>query len=471
MKDYNFSLLSISPIDGRYKNQTEALSQYFSEFALIKCRVEIEIQYLIALSKIGIIRKLKKTEIDFLDKLILNFSLTEAEKIKEIESKTHHDVKAVEYYLNEKIIYSSLKDLTNFIHFGLTSEDINNIAYRISLKSSLKQTVLPEIKVLNSYILGLSKSYKSLPMLARTHGQPALPTTLGKEFLVFYERLSKEIKFLENTKFYAKLNGAVGNYNALYFAFPKTNWKKFSKNFISGFGLETNLITTQIAPYEDIIYFYQTLQRINGILLDFNQDMWRYISDGYFVQENVTGEIGSSTMPQKINPINFENSEGNIIIANSLIEGFTAKLPLSRLQRDLSGSTISRNFGVVLAHCLLSYQNCFEGLKRINPNKEKITEDLNADWSILSEAIQIYLKKIGAKDGYEIVKNFTRGQKLSYQDFHNMIDNLPLNNNQKSDLKKLTPQNYIGLTPELTKETVEKLENKSKIYVQKLELS
>ena len=440
MRNKNNPLYSVSPIDGRYFAQTQALSEYFSEFALIKFRIDIEIKYLIAISNIGIIRKLNSKEINLLFGLINKFNENEAEKVKSIEAKTHHDVKAIEYFLKEKIEKTSLNDISIYIHFSLTSEDINNIAIRLMLKNANEKVILPEIKKLNQSIYEKYKKYKNITMLARTHGQPAVPTTLGKEFMVFYERLKIEIEILGQIKFRAKLNGAAGNYNALYFAYPKINWKKFSKEFISGFGLKTNLATTQIAPYEDIIYFFQTIQRINGILLDFNQDMWRYISDGYFIQKNIKGEVGSSTMPQKINPINFENSEGNIIIANSLVEGFTNKLPVSRLQRDLSGSTISRNFGVAIAHCLLSYQNTLKGLERINVNKEKIIEDLNSDWSILSEAIQVYLKKEGVKNGYELIKNQTRGKKLSKNDYKKLINALPLAKNQKQKLL----QNFPG---------------------------
>lgn len=437
-------LLNISPIDGRYKNITHPLSKYFSEYAFFKYRIQIEITYLKALSDVKILRKINKSEVKIFQDIISDFNAGEADKIKKIEIKTKHDVKAVEYYLKNKLSNTSLSDVLEFIHFGLTSEDVNNLAIRLMLKDALNFVLLKNLQVLNKEILNQSKKYKSLPMLGRTHGQAAVPTTLGKEFLVFYKRLNKEIRILQTAKLAGKLNGAVGNYNGLNFAYPKINWPKFSKDLVSSFGLDVNQTTNQIAPFEDIIFVFQTLQRINGILLDFNQDMWRYISDNWLIQENKKGEVGSSTMPQKINPIMFENSEGNLIIANSLIEGFTNKLPISRLQRDLSNSTISRNFGLCLAYCLLAYENCLIGLLRVRANEEKIKEDLNSDWSILSEAIQIYLKKIGVKNGYEIVKELTRGEKMNKQDFLNMIDKLPINNKQKQELKKLTPQNYIG---------------------------
>lgn len=446
MKQSKFNTLtSISPVDGRYRNQTEELSNYSSEFGIIKYRLSIEIKYLIALSKIGVVRKLNDIEQEILNKVTENFDLDEAEKIKVIEDEIKHDVKAIEYYLKQKLSNTSLSDVSEFIHLGLTTWDINNLSERLMLRDGLDNVLLKSLQTLNNEILNHSKKYKNLSMLARTHGQSAIPTTLGKEFLVFNERLNKEIKILESAKLYGKLNGAVGNYNALFFVYPKIDWEKFSKNFVSSFNLVPNLVTTQINPYEDIIFVFQTLQRVNGILLDFNQDMWRYISDDWLIQENKKGEVGSSTMPQKINPILFENSEGNLILANSLIEGFVNKLPISRLQRDLSGSTIVRNFGLSLAYCLLAYKNCFFGLVRVKANKKKIKQDLNEDWSILSEAVQIYLKKEGIKKGYEILKNLTRGEKMSGQDFINMIDKLPINNKQKSELRKLSPENYIGI--------------------------
>lgn len=445
MKNSINQLTAISPVDGRYRNQTEELSKFSSEFAVIKYRTQIEIRYLIALSDIGVIRKITKSEEKILGKIIENFNLDEAEKIKEIEKTIHHDVKAIEYYLKQELSNTSLGDVLEFIHFGLTSEDIDNLANRLMLRDGLEEIVIPNLEKLNAEILNKSKTYKNLPMIARTHGQSAIPTTFGKELLVFHERLDKEIKMLKTYELNGKLNGAVGNYNALYFTYPKINWQKFSKNFVEDLNLKPILITTQINPYDDTIFVFQTMERINGILIGFNQDIWRYISDHWLIQENKKGEVGSSTMPQKINPILFENSEGNLIIANSLIHGFTGKLLISRLQRDLSSSTIMRNFGLCLAHCLLAYKSCSSGLNRVKANKEKIKEDLNSDWSILSEAVQIYLKKNGVKKGYEILKEQTRGQKMNEQDFKEMIDKLPLNGKQKSELKELTPENYIGI--------------------------
>jgi len=437
------SLTAISPIDGRYRYATENLSEYFSEYAFFRYRIEVEIRYLIALSKIKVIRNLSTNEIKTLNSVIDNFGVDEAKEIKEIEKITRHDKKAIEYYLKNSLTKTTLKDNLEFLHFALTSEDVTNIALRNSINNALTEIIIPSIESLNKNIISNSRHYKNLPMLARTHGQPAIPTTLGKEFSVFYERLLIEINILKQIKFRAKLNGAAGNYSAHYFTYPNINWKKFSKDFLKEFGLEQHPVTTQIAPYEDIIFLFQSIQRINNILLDFNQDMWRYISDGWFIQENVKEKVGSSTMPQKINPINFEQSEGNIIIANSLINGFANKLSISRLQRDLSDSTISRNFGVAFAHSLLAYQLSQKGLSKITPNKEKISEELNKDWSILSEAVQIYLKKEGIKNGYEIIKDLTRGEKFSKEAFQEMINKLPLNQTQKSELEKIKPETYI----------------------------
>lgn len=439
------TLFSISPIDGRYRYLTEELAEYFSEYAFFKFRIEVEIRYIIALSKAGIIRKISSNEIKILNDFFNKFDIDEAEKIKEIEKITKHDKKAIEYYLKDLFSKTSLNDIIEFLHFALTSEDITNIALRKLLNESIRKIIIPTIKLLNLAIQSESKQYKNLPMLARTHGQSAIPTTVGKEFLNFYERIKIETDILEKMTLRGKLNGAIGNYNAHYFAYPKINWQKFSKDFLKELELEMHPATTQIAPYEDIIFTFQTIQRINNILLDFNQDMWRYISDGWFIQENKKGKISSSTMPQKINPINFEQSEGNIIVANALIDGFTNKLSISRLQRDLSDSTISRNFGVTLAHCLLAYKLANKGLSRIEPNKEKINEELNKNWSILSEAVQIYLRKNNIKNGYETIKDLTRGEKMTQEDFTKMIESLPITKNQKSELKKLTPVNYIGL--------------------------
>ncbi len=439
-------LTAISPIDGRYRSQVEELSNYFSEYAYIKYRLDIEIKYLIELSDFKIIRKLDSTESKFLDQITKSFDLRECQKVKKIETKTKHDLKAIEYYIKEKLSGSSLSDVAEYVHFGLTSEDINNIAIRLMLRDSRDNTLLFSLDSLNNELKRKSKKYKNIVMLARTHGQPAVPTTLGKEISVFSYRLEKEINKLNKFKFTGKLNGAVGNYNALHFAYPKKDWIKFSDRFINKFQLEPSLVTTQINNPEDLIEFFQIIQRINGIALDLDQDMWRYISDGWFIQENVKGAVGSSTMPQKINPILFENSEGNLTIANSLISAFNQKLPLSRLQRDLSGSTISRSFGAQIAHSLVAWNNCTDGLVKVEPNKELIKAVLFSDWAILSEAIQVYMKLNGMPEAYDYVKKLTRGNKLTQEQWKKMIETFRINGDLKLVLLEITPETYRGLT-------------------------
>ncbi|HBB76392.1 MAG: adenylosuccinate lyase [Candidatus Levybacteria bacterium RIFOXYA1_FULL_41_10] len=437
-------LLAISPIDGRYKEKTTELSEFVSEYALIKARLGVEIKYLFALSKLGIV-DLSSSEKSKLLKVLEEFDLKEAEKIKKIEDQTHHDVKAVEIYLRSVLSSKS----SEMIHFGLTSEDINNLSYRIMLRSASDETIVPPLEDLTNKLLELAKSYKGVPMLARTHGQPAVPTTLGKEMAVFASRLRRERNKLKDFEFSGKLNGAVGNYNALYFAYPKINWIKFSQKLVESLDFRFNPLTTQVNPPEDIIEYFQTIQRINGILLDLNQDFWRYISDGWFVLESRTGQVGSSTMPQKINPIDFENSEGNLEIANGLIEVLERKLPLSRLQRDLSGSTIIRNLGVILAHSLISYNGTHDGLSKITPNLLKIKDDLNSDWSILTEALQTVLRKEGKKDAYLSIMKSVKGKKLSREDWLGLINELSVKESVKDELRKVTPETYLGLTKEL----------------------
>lgn len=442
-------LLSISPLTGRYRNKIQELEELTSEYTLIKTRIEVELKYLIALSKAGIVRKISKEEVTELNSIHEKFSLEEAEKIKEIEEQTRHDVKAVEIYLGRTFERSTLKDLTESIHFGLTSEDINNLSFRLMLKNAGKEVILTYLDKLNAELGNFSKKYKNLPLLARTHGQPAVPTTLGKEFAVFSSRLNSQFKVLDKIRLTGKLNGAVGNYNALEFAYPKIDWIKFSKDFIKSFNLEPNLITTQIDPYEDVIEYFQTIQRINGVLLDLNQDIWRYISDGWLVHSTEKGQVGSSTMPQKINPIDFENSEGNLELANGLIEVFTRKLAVSRLQRDLSNSTIIRNMGTVLGYSLLAYKNTLTGLSKISPNSELITHDLNSDWSVLSEAIQIILRTEKIKSSYLKTVEMTKGKHFGDKEWKGLVQSLSISKSNKEKLLKLTPQKYIGLASKL----------------------
>lgn len=441
------TLTSISPIDGRYSDVTSPLRNFFSEHAYLKTGLKIETEYFIFLSKIKIFRSLTTREIKFLKNIYLNFSPQEAVRLKTAGARDGlriHDLKSIEYYFKSALVKTSLSSLSQWIHFGLTSNDIVDNAYRTLILEALKKIIVPEVDDLQSSIDGLSKSYLKLPMLGRTHGQPAIPTTFGKEMAVFSTRIKKELKNLKNTQLYGKFGGAIGNWNALRLAFPAKDWPTLSGKFLKSLDLEHSKVTTQIAPTEDLIELFQNIYRINSILIDFNQDVWRYISDEWLIQKGKTGFVGSSTMPQKINPIEFENSEGNLIMANGLFEIFCRKLPISRLQRDLSDSTVLRNIGVAFAHCFVAYKSCQKGLESISPNKEKILEDLNADWSILGEALQTILRKEGKANAYESVASQIRGKKLNEDDWVKLIDSLNISKQNKTELRNLTPEKYTG---------------------------
>lgn len=453
-------LYSISPLDGRYRAKIEELTPYVSEYALIKNRVEVEISYLRFLAKYKVIRAFSSDEQKLLDSLIANFTLKNAHEVKEIELETRHDVKAVERFLREKLSKTSLKNIIEMIHFGLTSEDINNISYRLMLKRGTQEVLIPALEKNLIWLLSYSEKFADFPMLSRTHGQAAVPTTLGKELVVFASRLHKEIKILKEQNLTGKLNGAVGNYNALQFASADIDWTLFSEEFINSLGFDFNLITTQINTYEDVTSYLQTIFRINCILADFDQDMWRYISDDYFMQEFKSGEVGSSTMPQKVNPIDFENSEGNIGLSNALIELMIRKLPISRLQRDLTDSTVIRNVGTVLGYSLIAYKSLDTGLGRVKVHEEKILEELEKDWSILTEGIQTYLRKIGVKDPYVLIAKLSKGKKISQKDWEHFIKNLPVTAEQKKHLETLSPKNYIGLAEKITLQTVKEISSK-----------
>ena len=445
-------ITAINPLDGRYRSKTEELAPFLSEYALIKYRIEVEIKYLIALSKDKIIREFSKKEEEILTSFYTEFSVDGAQKVKNIEEETRHDVKAVEKYLRLKFEKTSLKDVAEMIHFGLTSEDINNIVYRLMLRDALEKVVLPKLSEINTELKTRVKKYKTTVILGRTHGQAAIPTTFGKEMAVFCARLGREISSLEKPELTGKLNGAIGNFSSFYFADPEVDWIKFSNSFIYSLGLLPNLITTQINPFEDVIALLQTLQRANGILLDFDQDMWRYISDHWLKLAVKEKEVGSSTMPQKVNPIDFENSEGNLTLANGLIQTMNDKLYISRLQRDLTNSTIIRNLGTVLGYCLLAYKSALTGLSRTDVNTEKINEDLEKDWSILSEGLQTFLRMKNFTEAYDFVKKNVRGKQLTKNDWEDLINSLPLEQKEKEKLLKLTPTTYIGLAEKLVDE-------------------
>jgi len=449
-------LNSISPIDGRYFEKTRVLAPYFSEKALMKYRIMVEGEYLIALSlgKIAHLRKFNTKEIKKIRSLY-NLSPKDFERIKNIEKTTNHDVKAVEYFIKEKLSKTSFKNSIEWVHFGLTSEDTNNLAYGLILSEVTAKVLIPKLKEINHELELLAKRYKNLPMLARTHGQPASPTTFGKEINVFAHRLGRGLDHLLGQKILVKLNGASGNYNAHAVAFPKFDWLRFSKNFITGlnkkltFKLELNLFTTQIEPHDSYIELFDRFKRFNNMLIDLNQDIWRYISDDWVEQKSKVGETGSSTMPHKINPIDFENSEGNLGLANALFEFFARKLPVSRLQRDLSDSTVERNFGSAFAYSYLAYTSLLKGLSKISVNKTKIKEGLKKHPEVITEAIQTILRREGVKMPYEKLKELTRGKQVTLDDIHNFINSLDIGEKIKKELLKITPENYTGLASKL----------------------
>lgn len=455
------SLNSISPIDGRYSKTTEPLAKYFSEQALMKYRLIVEGEYLIALADLKIVRKLSDKEKKLIRSLY-NLRAKDAKIISDIETKgykqikaTDHDVKAVEYFIKDKLANSSLKNVLEYVHFALTSYDTNTIARGLMLSDGLSQIIIPAITSILRSIEVLAKKFQKLPILARTHGQPASPTTFGKEFKVFAARLEKQIAVLKNLRVSVKFSGASGNYNAHVAAYPKVDWLKFSQKFVENFNkdrkvkLELNRIATQIDPHDREAEIFDCLRRINTILIDFNQDMWRYISDDWIVQKPIEGAVGSSTMPHKVNPIKFENSEGNLGMANAMFEFFSRKLPVSRLQRDLSDSTVERNFGTAFAHCLLAYGNLLKGLSRISVNKQKVAADLNSHPEILAEAIQTILRREGVAMPYEQLKELTRGKQITLADLHQFIDSLKVSDKVKTELKRLNPENYTGLASKL----------------------
>jgi adenylosuccinate lyase len=423
---------AVSPIDGRYQNKTKELSKYFSENALMKKRLLVEILFLKAMGK-GDFAKAHD-----------GFDITEAEKVKGIETRTNHDLKAIEYYLRDLVP----EEVKEHVHLGLTSEDINNISYSLLLKGFLDEIYYRKLQDMLDVLSDLSRLHKDVPMLARTHGQPASPTTVGKEFHVFYSRLNRQIAILKKIKLAGKLNGATGNYNALHLVFPEKDWVAFSKEFISGLGLEPNIITTQVEPKDTLVELFQCIKRIDNILLDLDRDMWMYISFGLFRLKRIDAEVGSSTMPHKINPIDFENSEGNIKIANALFTAFE-DLQVSRMQRDLSDSTVMRNIGVACGHSLLAMSSTEKGLRKIEPDADALDKDLESHPEVLTEAIQVFLKSRGIKDGYELLKDFSRGETFTMDRLHKFIETLHLDEDDKKLLKDLKPRDYVGLSSDL----------------------
>ncbi|MEZ5082667.1 MAG: adenylosuccinate lyase [Bacteroidales bacterium] len=438
---------AISPIDGRYRKKVEGLSYYFSEAALINYRVYVEIEYFIALVNLGLpqLKNFDHSKIEELHKICRDFTFKQAEEVKKIEATTNHDVKAVEYYLKKEFDKLGLNEYREFIHFGLTSQDITNTAQPYAIKLACNDSLFPQLnKVLNK-LSALSKDWKNIPMLSHTHGQAATPTLLGKEINVFAERLRQQIKLLKAIPFTAKFGGANGNLNAHYVAYPDINWQEFANEFVKKFGLSRQKVTTQIENYDFLATLFDNLKRINTILIDLNRDIWTYISMDYFKQKIVAGEVGSSTMPHKVNPIDFENSEGNLGIANALFEHLSAKLPVSRLQRDLTDSTVSRNIGLPIAHTLLAYKMLVKGLDKLLLNKEKIKQDLDNNWAVVAEAIQTILRREGYPKPYEKLKELTRTNELITQkSIQNFIKKLKISDEIKEEMLNITPHNYTG---------------------------
>ena len=442
-------LTAISPIDGRYHEKTKELQEFYSEYALIKYRVFVEIQYFIALIQHPL-PELSDFEEDMVDKLndiFENFNLQDALYIKNIEKTTNHDVKAVEYFLKEKFDAIGISQYKEFIHFALTSQDINNTATPLFIKNSIEQVYYPAFKEIRNMLNDLATDWGGVPMLARTHGQPASPTRLGKEIKVFVERLDNQLELLQQVPYRAKFGGATGNFNAHAVAYPAINWKNFGDHFVSEYlGLERMQFTTQIAHYDNIAATFQGLKRINTILIDFCRDVWTYISMDYFKQKTIKGEIGSSAMPHKVNPIDFENAEGNLGLANAVFTHLADKLPISRLQRDLTDSTVLRNVGVPMGHTLIAFKSIKKGIGKLLLNESKLHADLEANWMVVAEAIQNVLRRDGYEKPYEALLNLTRGKaSVTQQDIHEFIDSLVIEPIIKEELKQITPHNYVGI--------------------------
>jgi len=449
IQDMDNELNAISPVDGRYRNITESPAAYFSEGAIIRYRILVEVEYFIALCKIPLpqLKGINPKVFTKLRHIYSGFDDKDAGRVKDFEKETNHDVKAVEYFLREQFERLNLQEYKEFIHFGLTSQDINNTAFPLALRDTYNDILDPMLVNVVQALLSKSKEWKLIPMLARTHGQAASPTTVGKELFVFVERLTQQMALLETIPFSAKFGGATGNFNAHHVAYPSIDWIKFADSFVNKtLGLERYRTTTQIEHYDNLAAFFDNLKRINTILIDFDRDIWTYISMEYFKQRVVKGETGSSTMPHKVNPIDFENSEGNLGIANALFERLSAKLPISRLQRDLTDSTVIRNIGVPLAHTLIAFKSLLRGLDKLILNEAKIRKDLNDNWAVISEAIQTILRREKYPEPYETLKELTRGKEgINRKSLTSFIDRLKVSKKVKDDLKKITPENYTGI--------------------------
>lgn len=444
---YN-ALMAVSPIDGRYKRQVEDLSLYFSEYALIKYRIRVEIEYFIALCNIPLkqLEKFDSSKYETLRDIYRQFTPEDALQVKEIEKVTNHDVKAVEYYIKKKFKELGIESFGEFVHFGLTSQDINNTSVPLSLLEGIRDCYMPLLKEVIDILEEFSKEWENVPMLAHTHGQPASPTRLGKEIYVFVARLKEQIRLLATIPYSAKFGGATGNFNAHNFAYPQTDWNKFAENFVEGtLGLKRSYPTTQIEHYDNLAALFDNLKRINTILIDLARDMWTYISMEYFRQKIKAGEVGSSAMPHKVNPIDFENAEGNFGIANAIYEHLSGKLPVSRMQRDLTDSTVLRNVGVPLAHSMISLKSLKKGLGKLILNDAKLNQDLENNWAVVAEGIQTVLRREGYPNPYEALKALTRGNAgITRESIQEFVKNLEVSDSVKQELLKITPQNYTG---------------------------
>ena len=443
-------LTAVSPIDGRYRGKTESLAAYFSEYALIRYRVRVEIEYFISLCELPLpqLEKFDKNLFPVLRTLYQDFTESDAQRVKDIEKVTNHDVKAVEYFIKEAFDrIGGLDAYKEFIHFGLTSQDINNTSVPLSLKEALDQVVVPQYEQLIDVLQQLAEKWQNVPMLAKTHGQPASPTRLGKEIMVFVYRLQQQLKQLKACPVTAKFGGATGNYNAHHVAYPDYDWKAFGNRFVSeSLGLEREQYTTQISNYDNLGAIFDAIRRLNTIVIDLDRDMWMYISMDYFKQQIKAGEVGSSAMPHKVNPIDFENSEGNLGMANAVLQFLARKLPVSRLQRDLTDSTVLRNIGVPLGHAVIALQSTLKGLGKLILNEERIESDLEATWAVVAEAIQTILRREGYPHPYEALKQLTRtNQKITEQSIHTFISQLEVSDAVKAELMAITPQSYTGL--------------------------
>ncbi|AUI65899.1 MULTISPECIES: adenylosuccinate lyase [Glaesserella] len=451
------ALTALSPIDGRYQDKATALRPIFSEFGLLKFRVTVEVRWLQKLAshtQISEVSALSKDANDYLNQIVENFSLEDAQRIKTIERTTNHDVKAVEYFLKEKCeALPELHKINEFIHFACTSEDINNTSHALMLKTAREEVLLPEWKKVIDAVVELANRYKDIPLLSRTHGQPASPTTIGKEMANVAYRLQRQYKQLENIEILAKINGAVGNYNAHLSAYPDVDWHTFSQEFIESLGVTWNPYTTQIEPHDYIAEFFDCVARFNTIVIDFDRDMWGYIALNHFKQRTIAGEIGSSTMPHKVNPIDFENSEGNLGLANAVMNHLGQKLPISRWQRDLTDSTVLRNLGVGLGYALIAYASTLKGISKLEVNEQHLRDELDQNWEVLAEPIQTVMRRYGIEKPYEKLKELTRGKRVDGEAMRQFIDGLALPQAEKDRLKQMTPASYIGYAVEL----VEKL--------------